>query len=501
MVKLTRRAALETLGYGAAAGVGLGAGLLIDGSSAAVAKTTSGALTVTNATVSSWVKTRGSRYYIGHRGSGDVYPEHSLEGYRAAAAAGAQCLEVSVEMTSDGQLICMHDATYDRTTTAKGVAAGLPAAVLRGVRLSAPQLGPAWAVEPRPGVPFLSDVLDALGGKVVLCIEAKQDAAYPSMMAMIEARGLKASVVVKAFYSSGRIPQARASGYPVFAYFGAENDLSTARINTLASQLDPSNDYIILPNSGKNGYIDSGLVRDAVATGVPVWVYASHRRVDAQHFFALGCTGIVGSSYQYLATTAPVASTDAWSFGAISPGEMTRDPASVTYAPNWSNNEIHLGAQGPQHFLTLGQLGPLAKAGAAYTIKFEASWLALPSALTENMTLAFGHADDAYYQHRSGLGGGYHALLRADGRLELFRHDDGRTNGTSLAASLQSPAPTPGQWLKFQLEVTPTRITWSRTDVAGATVSATDHTYRGGYLHIGRSSTDGVLAFRSLSVN
>lgn len=92
----------------------------------------------------SWAAQRGPRYFIAHRGSGDIYPEHSMEGYLAAVRAGARCLEISVGSTSDGRLVCMHDPTCDRTTSAKGTIAALPSTVLRGVRLSATQLGPAW---------------------------------------------------------------------------------------------------------------------------------------------------------------------------------------------------------------------------------------------------------------------------------------------------------------------------------------------------------------------
>ena len=506
MTDVSRRAALGAFGVGAV-GVGLGAGVLIDhrsGSTASEATTAADR----SATVASWVSTRGDRYYIGHRGSGDIYPEHSMEAYAGAVAGGARCLELSVAITSDGVLICMHDLTYDRTTSAEGTIGAMPSTVLRGIHLSAPQLGPAWSMPPVPQVAFLEDVLRAFGGRLVLCIEAKDDAAYPAIMAAVQAHGLQRSVVVKAPYDSPRLAQAKRAGYPVFAYFGAASDVSPERISTLAASLDPKADYLIVPIGTMNS-----LVRQAVATGIPVWAFPAHRRSDAARYFALGCRGIICSSLKYVSTAAPTATADTWAFGAVAPGEMTQDPGSAALAPVWSGDELHLGVQGTQHFLTLGQFCPLENAGGNYSVDVEASWPTLPSATSENLTLAFGHADDAYYQHRSGLGNGYHALLRADGRLELYRHQDGKPDGVSLAAPVQTAAPTAGQWMKFRLAVTPTQITWSRVDAgaAGSTASAGaaavsavstgDRTYRGGYLHIGRSSTDGVLAFRAFTVS
>jgi hypothetical protein len=59
-----------------------------------------------------------------------------------------------------------------------------------------------------------------------------------------------------------------------------------------------------------------------------------------------------------------------------------------------------------------------------------------------------------------------------------------------------------GQWLRFRVSVSPTGISWTRSDQATpSTIAVSDTTFRGGYLHIGRSSLDGSLSFRKLSVS
>lgn len=193
-----------------------------------------------------------------------------------------------------------------------------------------------------------------------------------------------------------------------------------------------------------------------------------------------------------------IATEDTWASGAVAPGEMTKDPSTAKYAPTWSAAELQLSAQGVQHFVTLGQLSPLPSAHGSYRVRVQACWLTLPASTTDNLTLAFGRLDDSYYEHRSGAENGYHAILRADGQLELYRHVDGRQDGIPLGSSVSTPPPVAGQWISLELQVTPTSILWSRSDV-GAVVTVDDSTMRGGYLHIGRSSIDGVLAFRSLS--
>src|SRR6478735_7476996 len=58
-------------------------------------------------TVDSLVST--TPFFIAHRGSGDNWAEHTMEAYSEAVALGAKAIEVSVNATKDGVLICHHD--------------------------------------------------------------------------------------------------------------------------------------------------------------------------------------------------------------------------------------------------------------------------------------------------------------------------------------------------------------------------------------------------------
>jgi hypothetical protein len=71
---VSRRTALRALGLTTAAGVLAGSGLLT-GAGALARSTYSAPRTLT---VSDWVAGRGAQYYVAHRGSGDVLPEHSM---------------------------------------------------------------------------------------------------------------------------------------------------------------------------------------------------------------------------------------------------------------------------------------------------------------------------------------------------------------------------------------------------------------------------------------
>ncbi|MFD2214094.1 glycerophosphodiester phosphodiesterase [Metabacillus endolithicus] len=57
---------------------------------------------------------------IGHRGAAGTYPENTMLSFQGAHQAGANGIELDVQMTKDGELVVIHDETVDRTTNGSG---------------------------------------------------------------------------------------------------------------------------------------------------------------------------------------------------------------------------------------------------------------------------------------------------------------------------------------------------------------------------------------------
>src|SRR5918992_5943358 len=55
---------------------------------------------------------------IGHRGASGYAPEHTIPAYDLALEQGADYIEIDLQLTKDGVLVALHDATLDRTATA-----------------------------------------------------------------------------------------------------------------------------------------------------------------------------------------------------------------------------------------------------------------------------------------------------------------------------------------------------------------------------------------------
>lgn len=60
-------------------------------------------------------------WVIGHRGLNILHAENSLPAFAHALSLGARMIELDVRLTACGEVVVLHDATVDRTTTGSGV--------------------------------------------------------------------------------------------------------------------------------------------------------------------------------------------------------------------------------------------------------------------------------------------------------------------------------------------------------------------------------------------
>lgn len=67
-----------------------------------------------------WKESRDHIYVAAHRGWSTVYPENTMEAFRAATELGVDQIETDIRITRDGELVLIHDATVDRTTNGTG---------------------------------------------------------------------------------------------------------------------------------------------------------------------------------------------------------------------------------------------------------------------------------------------------------------------------------------------------------------------------------------------
>jgi glycerophosphoryl diester phosphodiesterase len=137
-----------------------------------------------------------------HRGGAALWPENSLAAFRGAIALAVDALEFDLHLTADDEVVVIHDATLDRTTTGRGAVRATPLPELRTLRLR-----DATGAVTEERVPTLAEVLDlARPTSLALLPEIKLDVArraYPEIerrvVEHLRARGLVARASVQSF--------------------------------------------------------------------------------------------------------------------------------------------------------------------------------------------------------------------------------------------------------------------------------------------------------------
>ena len=128
---------------------------------------------------------------VAHRGDSRHHPENTLAAFRAARTLGVAMQEFDVQMLDDGTLVCMHDASFDRTTDACRTLG--PGALLAHTTLQvARQLDAgAWFDATHAGerIPTLAE---ALATMLPACVPMIEHKAGPALAFVAELRRLDA---------------------------------------------------------------------------------------------------------------------------------------------------------------------------------------------------------------------------------------------------------------------------------------------------------------------
>ena len=122
---------------------------------------------------------------IAHRGAAAEAPENTMLAFDLGFALGADALELDVRRSLDGELVVIHDATLDRTTSSKG-----PVGQRRAAELAAVDARFGVTAEVRPPeraepIPLLRDVFVRYVD-IEITVDVKDPAAVADVVALIE---------------------------------------------------------------------------------------------------------------------------------------------------------------------------------------------------------------------------------------------------------------------------------------------------------------------------
>jgi glycerophosphoryl diester phosphodiesterase len=236
-----------------------------------------------------------------HRGSSAALPEHTLAAYERAIAEGVDGLECDVRLTRDGHLVCLHDASIDRTSNGRGRVSRLTLAELNRYDYT------AWHPNRPPrseaGILTLDRLLSLAkdaGRPLRLLVETKHPSRFGSH---VEQRLVELLV----HHGLHRAAEARQRGVEVTVM--SFSPLALRRVRTLAPELPTVFLFDIAAPSVWQGRAPVGadllgpslkavrsrpdVVRRAHDRGTGVVVWTVNERADIDLVAGLGVDGIV----------------------------------------------------------------------------------------------------------------------------------------------------------------------------------------------------------------
>jgi glycerophosphoryl diester phosphodiesterase len=132
---------------------------------------------------------RSSRLWkVAHRGASAERPENTLPAFRLAIDQAADVIEADVRATADGDLLVLHDATVDRTTSGSGLLAELTTEQAR-------------ALDAGDGerIPMVSEVLEVARGRSRVNLDLKEIGVVEPAVRLVHEAGMVDSVTFISF--------------------------------------------------------------------------------------------------------------------------------------------------------------------------------------------------------------------------------------------------------------------------------------------------------------
>lgn len=403
-----------------------------------------------------------------HRGGAGEAPENTLTALRGAMAV-ADVLDLDSQVLGDGAPALMHDATVDRTTSSSGSVA-LFNTQQWGLIRSDPS---RWFAANAPDLPLhtVEQVLDEIGGRRVMTVEAKTSAGVAPLAAMILARGLERSVLINT-NDPTVIPTIKTAGCLAHLWRSASQMATDDPAVIRATGAD----LLDLDINGTDGQIAAAVAQNYT---LGVWAHTLTRRKQRDRALSLGCRGIITDYPGYVGgrvarRTTSSFSTGQWGYGYV--------PSAAPRPVLDSSGRIPLPppASAAASDAVVLLAGEVSAASAQTTVEVKFSVPIAGSTGWSLLSVHLGADDDAtVLSSNSILHNGYTCQVSNNSSLRIYR-DDAANGGSSTQLANTATGATLAADAVYTLRVvlTATQITLSIVEVAGLTTTVTDSTYR-----------------------
>lgn len=233
---------------------------------------------------------------IGHRGMPQgTLNENTLSSFRDAYNAAADMIELDIYLTTDNQLVIMHDDEIARTANGSGPVSGMTLAQAQ-----------SHTMRHNPGerIPSLRQVFQEFKGKdVVLVVELKsnQPGLVPALKTLMDEFDIYDQVVTICFYPDQLVRMEQhmpgiSRGYLNMSMpgnYAAHSDLAQVYSQIAPGTWTCNQNYASIPNHV--------FVEAAKHRGLTMWPWTYRDRGEFDKYYHLGCNGLT-TDYAHWAT-------------------------------------------------------------------------------------------------------------------------------------------------------------------------------------------------------
>jgi len=238
---------------------------------------------------------------IAHRGISAKAPENTLAAFSLATKSnGIDMVELDVRLSSDEQVIVLHDRTLQRTSTGNGAARNYSYAEIAQFNAG------SWFHRSfsRERIPTLRSVLELVKGKRWVNIELKSDFLHK------EQRGVLEEKVLQVVRECGMLQQVMFSSFDhhLIANLKRMNAVSITGVlynlyrdfGRMPSKIAGRTDASVFVCAKQE--LRKGMIQDAHDNGIAVYIYTLNFVQDVQKMLDFGVDGILSDNADDIVT-------------------------------------------------------------------------------------------------------------------------------------------------------------------------------------------------------
>lgn len=218
-----------------------------------------------------------------HRGYSASYAENTMGSFLAAEKAGADGLELDVQLTRDGQVVVIHDEKVDRTTNGNGFVKDYTYKELR-------KLNANKKTSKKEPIPSLEEVLEWLENNSLLCnIELKNglipyEGMEEKVIELIREYGLEKRIIISSFNHYSIVQSYR---------FAPEIETAPLFIEGIYMPWIYSQSIRAKGIHPKHSTISDAVIKNTMDNGIAVRPYTVNRDADLKRLFRVNSTAVI----------------------------------------------------------------------------------------------------------------------------------------------------------------------------------------------------------------